>query len=135
MAPDYSYSKDIHFWNGFYLHSNGFGNAKAIAIFDKSKSWVKDSTKFEPKKLLELQKLSFDLAEVYSRKMNKQIDKINYGKINNNLQWGNLAQSSKEIYDEYEKLNNSILYDQNKTIEEIIIYWRPKVEIMLIESK
>jgi hypothetical protein len=134
MKPNYNSKKNLYFWNGINLKSNGFGEAEAVAVFDKSKSWTKDTTNFDYKQLLKLQKLSFDLAEIYTRKMNKEIKNIHYGEINNDLTWYELELISKKIYEEYETLNNKMLYDENRDIEEIILFWRPKVDKMLNEN-
>lgn len=130
MKPVSNSKINLNFWHGIRLKS-GFGKPHAIAIFDKSKSWIKDTTLFNYKKELELQRLSFDLAEVYCRRMNQKIKTLEYGE----LTFDEIKNQCSKIYKEYEQLNYQILSDDRKSVSEKIQYWRPIVDKMLEVEK
>ncbi|ESU23707.1 hypothetical protein FEDK69T_11110 [Flavobacterium enshiense DK69] len=134
MSPDYNSEQNMFFWNGITLESNGYGGFEALAIFDKSKSWTKDTIQFNYKEILEVQKLSFDLAELYARKMNAEIRKVRDNEVNDTLELENLDKHCRMIYEKYEKANSQMLLN-GETTKEIISYWRPKIDQALSESK
>lgn len=128
--PDYNSPKGMSFYTGISLTSNGFRQAHAVAVFDKSKSWTKDTTQFDYQLYLALGKLSFDLTEVYTRRVNRMIDESEYGR-RNGLHWNDLEDKASVIGNEYLSQKDKMLYDDSRTKEEILAYWRPKVDSML----
>ena len=131
MQPDLKSSINLNFWHGISLTPSGFGDANAVAFFDKSKSWTKDTTKYDYKMEMKLQKLSFDLNEVYARKINNKIKAVKYANYGNEVPYEKLEKECFIIYKKYEKENYEMLNEKEKSIHEIITYWRPIVDNML----
>ena len=134
MDPDPKSQHFISFWNGIALYS-GVTGSKAFAIFDKSQSWTKDTLLYDYKEELKLQRLSFDLAEVYARKMNKKIQSLEYANFESRLPYKELAKHCYPIYKEFEKRNDEMLNYENKSLSEVLTHWRPKIDSMLVSME
>ncbi len=116
------------------MKNNNYGDFEAIAVFDKSKSWTKDTIQFNYKEILEVQKLSFDLAELYARKMNIEIRKVRDNEVNDSLELEDLDKRCRMIFKNYENASAEMLFN-GASASEIISYWRPKIDQALSESK
>jgi hypothetical protein len=123
--PEKKSESETYLYFGLYLKSTNLKDAKVIAYFDKNQSWLKDSTNFKEK--MELQKLRFDLYEIYARKFNKEIDKI---KFKEDKSFRDLEEVGEKIYEELSKTEDS-LYNHNMLRTELIEFWRPKINKML----
>ena len=134
MRPDYNSKQNMFFWNGITMKNNNYGDFEAIAVFDKSKSWTKDTIQFNYKEILEVQKLSFDLAELYARKMNIEIKKVRDNEVNDALELEDLDKRCRMIFKNYENASAEMLFN-GASASEIISYWRPKIDQALSESK
>ncbi|MEL6812008.1 MAG: hypothetical protein AAFP76_11785 [Bacteroidota bacterium] len=128
---DQNSDSNIWYYHGLYLKSTNIEDAFVRAIFDKNKSWVKDTTQFNYQKAMKLQKIRFDLYEVFARKFNKEIDKIRY---KSGKKFSDLEKIGDSIYAELYKLDDEI-YESDLTISETIDLWRPKIDFMLSETK
>jgi hypothetical protein len=125
-----SNSVDKVWWShGLYLKSTNFNDAKAFAIFEKNKSWIKDTLNFSEK--MKFQQLNFDLYEVYARKFNNEINKIRY---DNNKSFSDLKKIGDKIYLELEIMQDSI-YNTNLDTPEVVKFWRPKIDNMLKQNQ
>ena len=113
------------------MHSNAFGEAEAIAVFDKSKSWTKDTTKFDYKTELKLQKLMFNLTELYARKINNKIKALKYANNDNGLDFKILEKEYLNRIDDYNNRCKEIREEKGKTKIEIINYWTPIINELL----
>jgi len=100
-------------------------DAEVKAMFDKNKSWIKDTLNF--KENMKLQKLRFDLYESYARKFNKEINKIKY---DNDKSFSDLVKIGDKIYDELRIMEDS-LYNTDLDKPELIEFWRPKIDKLL----
>ncbi|WP_415374098.1 hypothetical protein [Patiriisocius sp. Uisw_017] len=119
----------ISWWHGLTLTAEGnkVQNAKVSAVFDKSKSWVRDTTDY--KNQLKLQKLRFDLYESFARKFNKKIDEIRFKQ---NVKYQDLEKIGDEIYAELGLQDDAVFdYEDEMTTQERIKTWRPIVDSLL----
>lgn len=119
----------IWWFHGLYLKSTNLKDAEVKAIFDKNKSWIKDTLNFREN--MKLQKLRFDLYEVYARKFNDEIDKI---KQDNDKSFSDLEKIGDKIYTELRIMEDSI-YNTDLDKPELIKFWRPKINKMLEINK
>jgi hypothetical protein len=122
-------NSNISWWHGLNLTAEGnkVKNAKVSAVFDKSKSWVRDTTDY--KNQLKLQKLRFDLYESFARKFNKKIDEIRY---RNDVTYKDLENIGDVIYTELQLQDEAIFdYEDEMTTEERVTTWRPIVNNLL----
>lgn len=126
---DYNSESKIWWFHGLYLKSTSLKDAEVKAIFDKNKSWIKDTLNF--KENMRLQKLRFDLYEVYARKFNKKIKKIKY---DNSKSLSDLEKIGDDIYSELRIMEDS-LYNTDLDKPELIKFWRPKIDNMLNLNK
>lgn len=131
-APDSDSEFDIHYYHGFFLYSSPIEKAYVKAFFDKNKSWVKDTTKFNFQELLVMEKIEFDLAECYARKFNREIDKI---KGNENVSFNDLEKIGDKIYLEYDAARNQFYNDKERNVTQLIEFWKPKIDKLLKESE
>lgn len=74
------------------------------AIFVKSKSFIKDSSQYS----LNHEQIHFDITELYTRKMRKKLQSINYKKVKNmqseiNKVYDNINQDLRKEQEEYDK--------------------------------
>lgn len=115
----------IWWFHGLYLKSTNLKDAKVKAIFDKNKSWIKDTLNF--KENMKLQKLHFDVYEIYARKFNKEINKIKFDK---NSSFSDLEKIGDKIYEELRVMENS-LYKTDLTKPSLLKVWRPKIDRLL----
>ena len=127
---DYNSDRNITYYHGLYLKSNNVKDAYVRAIFDKNKSWVKDTTKFDYQEEMELQQIRFDLYEVYARKFNTEIDKIRYQK---GKCFSDLEQIGDKIYTELNDVESEI-YDNNLSMSDKIKVGRPIINSMLNQT-
>ena len=119
-------SKSKIWWHhALYLKATSLKNAEVKAVFDKDKSWIKDTLNF--KKNMELQKLSFDMYEAYARKFNKEIDKI---KDDDNSSISDLEKIGGNINIELRRMQNA-LYNTDLTPQKLVEFWRPKIDELL----
>jgi hypothetical protein len=130
FKDDIDYNSDYNLWyfHGMYLKTTNIKDAKVYAIFDQNKSWIKDTSTFDYKNEMELQRLRFDLYEVYARKFNKEIDKI---KNRQGVYLSDLENIGDKLYIDLNRAEDKI-FDYNLTNREKIQKWRPKVDSMLI---
>lgn len=129
--PDLESEFDIYFYHGFFLKSSPIEEAYVKAFFDKSKSWVKDTTKFNFQELLVMEKIEFDLTEYYARKFNHEIDKI---KHNENVSFNDLKKIGDKIYLEYDEARDKFYNDKERDVTQLIEFWKPKIDKLLKES-
>lgn len=121
-----SNSEEKIWWShGLYLKSKNLNDAKAFAIFEKDKSWIKDTSNFSEK--MKFQQLNFDLYEVYARKFNNEINKIKHYK---HKSFSDLKKIGDKIYVELEIMQDSI-YETNLDTPELVKFWQPKIDNML----
>jgi hypothetical protein len=132
--PNKDSEMDMYFWHGITLKSSSFSKAKAIAIFDKNKSWVKDTTKFNFRELLVMQKVAFNLTECYARKFNNEIKNRGYNNDGSQKPYKDLEKIGDSIYDEYQMMEYQMLNDKYRNVTQLIEYWKPKVDKMLEET-
>jgi len=128
---DRNSDSDIWYYHGLYLKSNNLKDAYVRAIFDKHKSWVKDTTKFDYQKAMKLQKIRFDLYEVFARRFNNEIDKIRH---QSGRKFSDLEKIGDSIYAELNSLDVEI-YESDLSISETIKLWRPKIDLMLKQTE
>ena len=123
FQAEIDWGSEINEWwyHSLYLKSTNFKDAEVKAIFDQSKSWIKDTTNF--KELMKTQKLRFDLFESYARKFNYEIDKI---KHKDNGSFKDLEKIGDKIYADLLKVEDSIM-NTDLTQEELIKFWQPKI--------
>ena len=129
--PDNTSEMNLVFYHGFYLYSTPFNKPKVIAFFDRDESWVKDTTKFNYRDLLKLQKMAFNLTEVYARKCNAEIKKKGYDKNGNQKSFDYIKRIKDSVTAEYYSVKNKMLNENDKNADELINYWKPKVDEML----
>jgi len=115
----------ILWFHGLYLKSTNLKDAEVKAVFDKNKSWIKDTLNF--KENMKLQKLRFDLYESYARKFNREINKIKY---DDEKSFSDLKKIGDKIYSELQRMEDSI-YNTDLEKPELIEFWRPKIDKLL----
>jgi hypothetical protein len=125
---------NLVFYHGFYLYSTPFNKPKVIAFFDRNESWVKDTTKFNYRQLLKLQQIAFNLTEVYARKCNTEIERKGYYENGNQKSFEHLKRIKDSVTFEYYSVKNQMLNENDKSVEELIDYWSPKINQMLKEK-
>ncbi|MEX2349715.1 MAG: hypothetical protein WD554_02450 [Flavobacteriaceae bacterium] len=118
---------DVNFYHAFYLKANSIEKAYVRSYFDKSKSWAKDTTKYDFSKQNEIQKIRFDLYEVYARKFNEKINEIKYEK---STRYEDLTKIGDSLFNE---INISLDEIDNPNVEpeKIVQKWKPIVDKML----
>lgn len=131
IKPNINSSENVNIWHGIYLKSNSFGDSKAYAIVDKSKSWIKDTSNLDSKSEVEFQRILFDVSEVYSRKINKKIKVLKYANYDSGIPFEVLKNEVRPIITKYEKLKQEI-YD-SKAENQVVEKWRPIINEMLTE--
>ena len=133
-APDKNSDFNLVFYHGFYLYSTPFNKPKVIAFFDRNESWVKDTTTFNYRELLKLQQIAFNLTEVYARKCNDEIEKKGYDENRNQKPFDYLKRIKDSVTDEYYSVKNQMLNENDKSVDELIDYWKPIINEMLKEK-
>jgi hypothetical protein len=118
----------VWWFHGLYLKSTNLKDAEVKAIFDKNKSWIKDTLNF--KENMKLQKLRSDLYESYARKFNKEINKIKY---DNDKSFSDLEKIGDKIYAKLRIIEDS-LYNTDLDKPELIEFWRPKIDKLLEQN-
>ncbi len=131
IKPNVNSSENVNIWHGIYLKSNSFGGAKAYAIVDKSKSWIKDTNNLDSKIEVEFQRILFDLSEVYSRKINKKIKDLKYANYDSGIPFEVLKKEVNPILIKYGNLKEKIYDSRSKS--KVIEKWRPIINEMLTE--
>ena len=111
----------IHWFHGLYLYSKDLENTEMTAVFDKNKSWIKDTTDF--REIMKKQKLQFDLCELYARKFNQIIKKSPPESA------FEVEEIRRLIYNEYTNLHDS-MDKPDMEISEYIKIWQPKIDQM-----
>uniref|UniRef100_UPI00058EB728 hypothetical protein n=1 Tax=Psychroserpens damuponensis TaxID=943936 RepID=UPI00058EB728 len=123
-------SKSTEWWyHELYLRSTNLKDAEVIALFNKEKSWIKDTADF--KEVMRVQKLKFDLYESYARKSNSEMNKIKYrdDKFYSDLE-KILQKNFKELLITEDSIHNSGL-----SRDETIKYWNEKIQKRLNKNK
>ena len=118
---------NISHYHAFSLNSNRVEDAFARSYFDKSKSWAKDTMGYDYSKESKIQKIRFDLYEVYARKFNKLIKELRKKK---STTFNDLTRIGDSLFKEI----NIPLYDIDDPEldrDVIIKKWRPIVDEML----
>jgi hypothetical protein len=119
-------SKSKIWWHhALYLKASSLKDAEVKAVFNKDKSWIKDTLNFKSK--MKLQKLSFDLYEVYARKFNKEIEKI---KENDDSSISDLEKIGDTINIKLRRMQNA-LYSTDLNPQKRVEFWRPKIDKLL----
>jgi hypothetical protein len=119
-------SKSKIWWHhALYLKSASLKDAEVKAVFDKDKSWIKDTLNFKAN--MKLQKLSFDMYEAYARKFNKEIDKI---KEDDESTFSDLEKIGDNINIELRRMQNA-LYNTDLAPPKLVEFWRPKIDELL----
>ena len=132
--PNKNSDLNLVLYHGFYLYSTPFNKPKVIAFFDRNESWVKDTTKFNYRQLLKLQQIAFNLTEVYARKCNTEIERKGYYENGNQKSFEHLKRIKDSVTFEYYSVKNQMLNENDKSVEELIDYWSPKIDQMLKEK-
>jgi hypothetical protein len=119
------------FYHELYLKATSVKDAKAIALFDKNKSWIKDTTRFN--ELIKKQKLRFDLFEIYARKYNVEIEKV---KLKENSSFSDLEKIGNNIYAKLLKVEDSIIHSTNGlSKKQSYKHWRKIIDHKLTENQ
>jgi hypothetical protein len=119
-------SKSKIWWHhALYLKSASLKDAEVKAVFDKDKSWIKDTLNFKAN--MKLQKLSFDMYEAYARKFNKEINKI---KEDDESTFSDLEKIGDNINIELRRMQNA-LYNTDLAPPKLVEFWRPKIDELL----
>jgi hypothetical protein len=119
-------SKSKIWWHhALYLKSASLKDAEVKAVFDKDKSWIKDTLNFKAN--MKLQKLSFDMYEAYARKFNKEINKI---KEDDESTFSDLEKIGDNINIELRSMQNA-LYNTDLAPPKLVEFWRPKIDELL----
>jgi hypothetical protein len=119
-------SKSKIWWHhALYLKSTSLKDAEVKAVFDKDKSWIKDTLNFKAN--MKLQKLSFDMYEAYARKFNKEINKI---KEDDKSTFSDLEKIGDNINIELRRMQNA-LYNTDLAPPKLVEFWRPKIDELL----
>jgi hypothetical protein len=119
-------SKSKIWWHhALYLKSASLKDAEVKAVFDKDKSWIKDTLNFKAN--MKLQKLSFDMYEAYARKFNKEINKI---KEDDKSTFSDLEKIGDNINIELRRMQNA-LYNTDLAPPKLVEFWRPKIDELL----
>lgn len=127
-SPKYNYDADIGYFHGFVIEGNNIETTAIFAIFDKSRSWVKDTTKYNFQLELKKQKLLFDLTEVYSRKFNLRINRLRNGNSRlDTIEYSDILEVRDKILKEHRETVDEIYYFSD-SIPKILAVWRPKID-------
>ncbi|WP_034062172.1 hypothetical protein [Lacinutrix jangbogonensis] len=118
---------NIYYYYGFNLKANSIEKAYVRSYFDKDKSWIKDTLAPGMKLEMKIQKLIFDLNEVYVRKFNAEIDKIKFDK---KTKFRDLENVGDRIYSELEDVED-YMFQSTNTDSEVLLIWRPRVDSLL----
>ena len=135
-SADYEASIDrnskfkIYWWHGLVLQAKDRKviNARAYAVFDKSKSWIKDTSGFELSN--RIQTLKFDFYQIYAQKFNQEIDKA---RLNQNTKYEDLESIGDKIYSDL-KIQEKVIFDSYTDHEERFQKWRPIIDSLLIHG-
>jgi hypothetical protein len=121
---------NVNHYHAFYLKATTIEKAYVRSYFDKSKSWAKDTTNYDFLIQNEIQKIRFDLYEVYARKFNDKINKIKFDK---STRYDDLTKIGDSLFDE---INISLDEIDNPDIEpeKIVQKWKPIIKSMLNEN-
>ena len=130
QKPDLSSNKTTNYFIGIQLWSMNVIDAQAKTYFDKNQSWVKDTSSFDFSGSLKIIKLDFDLLESYTRRINREIDKIRYDE---NVVFSDIENLSLKIYQEYERKQEEFR-KINMTLDEKEKYLRPIINDLLEEQ-
>ncbi len=118
---------NVHYYYGLYLKANSIEKAFVRAYFDKNQSGIKDTLHSGIDIEMKIQKLIFDLNEVYARKFNSEINKIKYNKKTN---YSDLEKIGSKVFSELEA-KTDFIFSTNKSDAEILTIWRPKIDLLL----
>jgi hypothetical protein len=129
-AIDEESSFNLLYFHGMYLKAKNVKTAYARTIFDKSKSWARDSSTYDFKREIELQQIRFDLYEVYTRKFNSEIEKIKYDE---STEYADLTDIGDKLYEEI-NVELEKIFDSGLSISEKIRIWRPQIDERLKQS-
>lgn len=121
---------DMFYYHAFYLKANDVKTAYVRSFFDKTKSWAKDSTYYDFEMENRLQKIRFDLYEVYARKYNAEINIIRDW---SSTEYSDLTDIGERLHKEINVVLDEI-FDSKLSNEEKINLWRPKIDRMLEEN-
>jgi hypothetical protein len=119
---------NVHYYYGLYLKANSIEKAYVRSYFDKDQSGIKDTKDSNIETEMKIQKLIFDLNEVYARKFNTEIDKIKFDK---KTKFWDLDKIGKKIFSELDS-KTDFIFHSNKTDSEILRIWRPKIDSLLV---
>lgn len=119
---------NIDWDHGFYINFPPIKEAKAYAFFNKSKSWVKDTLEYGLSSELKMQKLHFDIHELYTRKLNHQIRQI---RNNEQTKYEDITFLGSKIEKEISSAIDSLYVDKNLSDSEIIEIWSPLINELL----
>lgn len=121
-------NSDYNMWyfHGLYLVSTDVDDARVRAFFDKTKSWVKDTTEFDYQTEMELQYIRFDLYEVHARKFNAEIDQY---RAKGGKKFSDLEAIGDRLYAELNTLEDR-LFDPTISDQQKVAIWKPRVDSM-----
>jgi len=122
---------NVHYYYGLYLKANSIDKAFVRAYFNKNQSGIKDTLDSGIDTEMKIQKLIFDLHEVYARKFNFEINKI---KFDANTKYADLEKIGARIFPELQT-KTDLIFKTNEPDAEILAIWRPKIDSLLAQHK
>ncbi len=109
------------------FRKNNYLECIAFAIFNKNLSWTIDTTKY----LLQHKQLHFNIAELYTRKINKEFEELKNRFENEKSKYHSIYNAlyieMLKMQDQYDLETN---HSQNRIKQE---EWNKKIELMLNE--
>lgn len=129
--PNESSNDNIYYYHGLALVvKDKAKNAYSRSFFDKSQSWIKDTVNFNFELENRLQRIRFDIYEVYSRKYNKRIKELQYQE---GVEFEDFTTIGDSLYVEINKKLDEV-FESDLTIEEKLKFWRPRIDKMIDEN-
>lgn len=100
---------NMNSYHGIYLKANNLKDARAIAFFNKKKSWIIDTTRVSEADREEM-KIRFDLHEYFARKINEKIDLIRNDRTK---EFKDLENIYNDQYSKLKSLEHVLFNDRN----------------------
>ncbi|PZD78224.1 hypothetical protein [Mesonia sp. K7] len=127
---DINSNKKISNYQALYLKAVNIHDKEVYAVFDKSRSWIKDTIGINFEYEMRLLQIRFDLYEVHARKYQKKLDEI---KNIEQKSFSDLEIIGDSIYEELQVIEDK-LYDDSLPILERINTWKPTIDNILRQT-